>query len=99
MQMTAGYNLRAQGTSEFAHMNYPVAACLQQLSLPGTSEPVWILGTRDNQTIVTPRSPGEGPLKEAGRIASYPTDSFTLKLEPYDELDRKQSSAACPSTR
>lgn len=99
LQMTAGYGLRVQGTSEFARINYPVPACLQHLTRPDTFEPVWLLGTRDSQTFVTPRSTNGDPLNERGRISAFPTDSFTLKLAAYENLNGERSLDACRSTQ
>ncbi|MET3902228.1 hypothetical protein ABIE35_000778 [Paenarthrobacter sp. 4246] len=96
-EMTAGYNLRTYGTQAFARANYPVPACLQQDSKPGTSKAVWVLGTRDNQTIVTTRSPTPEPLQESGRVSSFPTDSVVLTLVPFENLVPEGAAESCAS--
>ncbi|MCT9868751.1 hypothetical protein [Paenarthrobacter aurescens] len=98
-ELNAGYNLRLQGTQEFARANYPAPACLQQLSNPGTSQPVWVLGTRDNQTIVASRSPTAEPLEDGGKVSSFPTDSVVLALLPFQFLDGQQAAEPCSSVQ
>ncbi|MFW0772696.1 hypothetical protein ACLRGI_05970 [Paenarthrobacter nitroguajacolicus] len=98
-EMVAGYNLRIQGTQAFAKANYPMPACLQQLSNPETSHPVWVLGTRDNQTIVASRSPSAEPLKNGGKVSSFPTDSVVLALLPVQFLDGQQAAESCSSVQ
>lgn len=98
-EMTDGYNLRVQGTSEFAGINYPVPACLQQGSSSSEFTAVWVLGTRDNQTIVTTRTPNTDDLKEPGQVTSFPSDGIVLRLVPFDHLDDGESSKACSTTQ
>lgn len=94
-ELTAGYNLRVQGTEEFARMNYPVPACLQQLNAPKQVQPVWVLGTRDSQTIVTSRSPSSEPLQESGHVSAFPTSSVALTLVPFGYLDADEARQPC----
>lgn len=95
-EMTHGYNLRVQGTAEFARLNYPVRACMQTLSNPEVSKAVWVFGSANNQVIVTKRSLTEEPLKEAGQVSSLPADSVSLHL--VQEARTAADGVACPTT-
>lgn len=96
-ELTAGYNLRVHGTQAFAKANYPVAACLRQLSGPATSEAVWVLGNRDNQTIVTTRSTAATSLQEGGKVSSFPTGSVVLTILPSEFLSGQSTAKPCSS--
>lgn len=94
-ELTAGHNLRVQGTNEFARSNYPVAACLKQISSTDQARPVWFLGVRDNQTIVTTRSQTSDALPETGQISSFPTSNVILTLVPFEYVNPEEKTKPC----
>ncbi len=89
-EMNAGINLRVRGTSEFAKTSYPIAACLQQIPASGPPTAVWLLGNRDNQTVVSTRSPNGLALSSPGQVSILPTDSITLTLVPAEKREETE---------
>ncbi|MFJ4211095.1 hypothetical protein ACIPY2_21785 [Paenarthrobacter sp. NPDC089675] len=92
-EMNAGTNLRVRGTSEFAKTSYPIAACLQQIPVSGPPTAVWLLGNRDNQTVVSTRSPNGLALSSPGQVSILPTDSITLTLVPAEKREETEGVA------
>ncbi|MDP9934873.1 hypothetical protein ACIPY0_19945 [Paenarthrobacter nicotinovorans] len=97
-EMMAGYNLRLQGTSEFAKINYPVRACMTKLTDPTAPQSVWLLGSTGSQTIVTTRSPSAKPLTVPGHVSAVPSGSIILDIVSDEAPADGASVNGCPKS-
>ncbi|MFC8039143.1 hypothetical protein ACFUOZ_07300 [Paenarthrobacter sp. NPDC057355] len=97
-EMMTGYNLRVQGTSEFAKINYPVRACMTRLTDPANPQPVWLLGSTGSQAIFTTRSPGTEPLTVPGHVSAMPSSGIILDIVSDETSADGAFANGCPKS-